>query len=403
MPQYLYSGRNATGAAVHSTLEAPDELAAARRLREQGILPLSIRPESPLLPWLERQLWRRAPGTRELAVLWRHLHQMLRAGLPLVTALRLKETDRTAPGLATFLRAIRGDVEGGSSFADALRRHKAGLAPAAVEMIAAGEVGGNLPAVLERLADQADKEERVRGKLRSALTYPTLVLILSLVAIGLMIAYVVPQFADIYSDLEQELPLSTQFLLATSQLLANHLILLLGGGAATVVGVSALARSGPGRRQLDRLWLRLPLFGPLLRQRGSARVCRTLSGLLGSTVPVLTALELAGSSAGNAVLGLAVLRVRSAVQQGGDLSSALRAAPELPPLLAEFAAVGQETGTVPEMLERAAHWLDEDVERATERLTATVEPLLTLFLTALVGAVVLMILTPIFTLWNTVQ
>ncbi|MGD2064678.1 MAG: type II secretion system inner membrane protein GspF [Nitrospirota bacterium] len=403
MPVYTYEGLNAAGRRVKGVEDGDSPIAVRNKLRKQGIFPTDVAEErggtsatqTSTFARLNVELFARV-SQHEIALCVRQLGTLLRAGMPLVSALNgiIEQLGETR--LARILTLVREAVNGGASLADALAAHPRTFNPLMVNMIRAGETGGALDVVLERLADLMERQASLRRKVQSALVYPAVLLVLGISVVSFLLVKVVPSVTKIFVDMEAELPTATTALLAISDFAQHRWWLVVLGVAAVVFGVRAYGRTDKGRMVLDGLKLKVPLFGGLLRKVMVTRFASTLSTLLASGVPLLSCLEIVRSIVLNRVLQEAIRDVRGRVQEGGAIAPALRATGQFPPIVLHMVDVGEKSGTLEEMLQRMAESYDEEVTVAASAITALVEPLMIVVLGLLVLFIVLAILLPIF-------
>ena len=343
--------------------------------------------------------WRRerVPG-RSLAVFTRQFATMVDAGVPLVQCLAVLGEQESHARLASAIRAVRAELEGGSGLADAMRRHPAAFDGLYTNLVAAGESGGILDAILQRLASCIETTVKLRGQVRSALAYPAAVVAIAAAAVGVILWTVIPTFAALFEGMGATLPWPTRAVIAASDslvVLFPAVVAALVGGA---VGLRWFRRTERGRRACDAALLRLPVVGAILRKIAVARICRTLSALFGSGVPILEGLAITAGTAGNAVIEEAVLSTRAAVERGESMSGPMRATGVFPATVVHMIDVGETTGTLDAMLAKVAAICEEDVDAAVAGLMTLLEPILIALLGLVVGAIVVAMYLPIFDL-----
>lgn len=393
MPAYSYRARDGRGRLVRGVAEAPDALFLARRLRDSGYLVVDVKPRKFLLRGRAVRL-----RAREQAVFLRQLATMIQAGLPILRAFSALERETKNKKFGGVLRQVGQRLSQGSTLAEAMESFPRTFPPLVTSMVAAGEVGGVLEEVLERLARHFEREHALGEKVRAAMAYPLVVLTIAFLALFVLTVFVLPVFESLVGTLGAELPLSTRVVLSASAFLRRHLVLVL----LTVVGVGAILRAAFGwpkvKEKRDRYVLKLPVVGPLVTKIVVSRFCRTLSTLLAGGVPLLQALEAVKRVVGNAAVVQSVEWAEKSLREGRGISGPLAACPAFPPLVAEMVKVGEETGALDEMLERIAVYYDLEVEAAVEKLGSLVEPVLILLLGGIVGFIVVSTLLPIMTL-----
>ncbi|MER3536447.1 MAG: phytochrome sensor protein [Thermus sp.] len=404
MPVYQYKARDRQGRLVEATLEAEDLRTAARLLRERGFFVTEIKePGRGLgaevrLPALER-----GPGLKDLAIFSRQLATMLSAGLTLLQSLSILEKQTENKKFREIIRKIRLDVEGGSSFSEALAKHPL-FSRLYVNLVRAGETSGGMDQILDRIATFLEKELELRGKIRSAMTYPTIVFVFAVGVAYFLLTGIVPQFAQILTDLGSELPLLTRFLIALSELLRKSTPFLLLLAVALFFAYRQYYKTEQGRRVIDRIKLRLPVFGNLNRKTAIARFSRTLALLLSSGVNILEALEIVKGTAGNKVVEEILEETRLRVQGGDPLNLTLAKHPFVfPPMVSSMVAIGEETGALEALLTKIADFYEREVDQAVASLTAAIEPLMIIFMGAIVGMIVAGMFLPLFKIIGTLS
>jgi len=373
------------------------------KLRKQGIFPTEVAEERAAaaatqtsgLARVNVELFARVPQ-REIALCVRQLGTLLRAGMPLVSALNAIVEQIGQTRLARILTLVRESVNGGASLADALGAHPRTFQPLMVNMIRAGEAGGALDVVLERLAVLLEKQASLRRKVQGALVYPIFLLVFGVLVVSFLLVKVVPSVTKIFVDMRANLPTATTVLLAISDFAQRRWWLIALLVAAAFFALQAYGRTDKGRLALDGLKLKVPMFGDLLRKVMVARFASTLSTLMASGVPLLGCLDIVRSIVLNRVLQEAIMEVRGRVQEGGAIAPAMRATGQFPPIVLHMVDVGEKSGTLEEMLEHMAETYDEEVGATAAAITALVEPLMIVFLGLLVLFIVMAILLPIF-------
>jgi type IV pilus assembly protein PilC len=403
MGVWAYKLRDNTGQVSTGKVEAETERDAINRLRGQGMV-LGLEVDRDLQSVLQRSqgLFTPRVSGKDLAVFSRQFSTMVNAGLPVVTALKVLSGQATNPRLSKALQAVAVDVETGESLAGAFARQGTLFPPIMVHLLDAGEVGGILDEVTGRLATQLEKDELVRQKVKSALVYPSIVSVVAVgVVIFLMIA-VVPKFVGVYQDLGAELPAPTQILIGVSHFAQKAWWVVALGFVGLVLGLRKWVQTDAGSLAWDRLMLKLPVFGKLLTKQAIARFARTLGALLNSGIPILKAMAVVERVVGNRVIGQAVRAAMEEIRQGATLSAPLRKEKAFPPMVMEMVTVGEETGTLEQMLGKVADFFEDDVQRTAERLSASLEPMIIVFLALSVGFIVVSMMLPIFGLWSAI-
>jgi type IV pilus assembly protein PilC len=396
---FAYTGRNATGKIVKGRMDASSQQAVASRLQGMGLSPVSIA-EASEGTGLQREItipgFSRGVKTKDLAVMSRQMATMIGAGLSLLRTLNILAEQTESKPLAAVLATVRDDVEVGVSTSQAFAKHPQTFPPLMISMVRAGETGGFLDQALDSVAENFEKEVALKGKIKSAMTYPTIVLIMSLVSVVAMLVFIVPVFQKMFAQLGGKLPLPTMMLVYLSQSMVVV-------GPILAVLLIAFAIWWPKnrntlrvRRFLDPLKLRMPVFGPLLTKVAVARFSRNFSNMIGAGVPILQALHIVGETSGSWVMEDALKNVADAVRQGQSVSAPLGQQPVFPPMVTQMIAVGEDSGSLEVMLDKIADFYDQEVEAATEQLTAMIEPLMVAFLGVVVGGMIVALYLPIF-------
>lgn len=399
MPAFSYQAIDTQGATQRGVLEADSERAVRSQLRARQLVPLAVQPV--VSPTQSRDLvwWpRRVLSQTGLTIWTRQLAGLVDAGLPLERALTALADAASSPQQQALVAALRADVNAGSSFAQALAEHPAEFSPMYRAVIAAGEHSGQLGLVLERLADDLEARQALRSKVLAALLYPAIVSGIALVIVLFLLAYVVPQVASVFTSSQRALPLLTVVMLAISQAVqAAWLWALLAATVATLALRWSL-RQPSVRQQWDAAWLRLPVLGALSRGYNAAQCARTLALLIGAGVPILKALQTAADTLPNTALRADLVEAQGLVREGAPLGKALAHRQRLPSLLAMFARLGEQTGELPQMLQRAAQQLSNEVQRKALYWATLLEPLLIVGMGVVVMLIVLAVMLPIIQL-----
>lgn len=395
---FAFTGRTRRGERVRGERRAPSVEDAVAALRRERILVTAIEPverRGPAADWLGRS---GAVPARSLAVFTRQFAVMIDAGLPLVQCLDALGKQEEDGRFAAAIRAVRSDVEDGSTLADALRAHPRSFDRLYTSMVAAGEAGGVLDTILERLAAHVEKQAALRGQLRSAMTYPLTVLSIAAVVVGVILWKVIPTFAALFEGLGAALPLPTRLVVAAGDWFAAGAPLLGLGALGAALAFRRYYATRRGRRVIDGAVLRAPLVGGIARRTAVARFCRTLSALLGAGVPILESLDVTAGAAGNAVVEEAVRKTRAAIERGESVAAPLRGTRVFPALVTQMIHVGETTGALDSMLAKVADFYEEEVDRAVTGMTALLEPAVVAVLGIVVGGIVVAMYLPVFEL-----
>ncbi len=396
---YEYRGRRASGKLVKGVIEAQHEMAAANELRSMGVSPISVI-ESTKKNAGKKQIsipsFHRHLKLSELSVMSRQMSTMLGSGLTVLRTLRILSEQIENPKLAKVIKVVGDDVENGSTISSAFSKHATVFPPLMISMIKAGETGGFLDDAVEAVAENFEKEAKLRGKIKSAMTYPVIVLIMSLISVGSMLVFVVPVFDKMFSRMGSQLPLPTQILVTASRALTFVLPVLIVAFVIFTAWWQKNRHTIRVRKFIDPLKLKLPVFGKLIKKIAIARFARNFSQMIGAGVPILTALDVVGRTSGNWVIEDALAKVAESVSDGQTLSIPFSAQRVFPTMVSRMISVGEDAGSLELMLEKIADFYDQEVEAAAEQLTAMIEPLLVAFLGVVVGGVIISLYLPLF-------
>lgn len=402
---FNYEAVGKNGQVSEGRLLSTSESEAVARIRRLGLRPVQV--ELARTSRLSGEVNIRGLGDRispaEIAILSRQFSTMVGAGVPLLRSLSVLLEQTENVHLTNVLQQVRTDIESGDSLSESLARHPKVFDKLYIPMVKAGETAGALDVVLGQLATTLERSVALRNKVKSAMTYPIAVLCLVVVVIAAMLLFVVPVFADIYDDLGGGLPLPTRTLVAISVALTTKLPLTAFAIGATTYVTRFWLGSDRGRLQWDRIKLRLPLIGDMIHKTAIARLTRVLAVLSRSGVPILDALTIAGETVGNAAIQQAVLETRQEVRRGGSMGRKMSEDPLFPPMVIQLVAIGEETGTLDEMLETVADAFEQEVEASVDGFAALIEPLLMAFIGFVVGGMVIALYLPMFRLVDLVQ
>ncbi len=411
MATYNYVAKDALGKVITGTSEAENEQILVRRLREKGYWVQKVNAARAAAP---RQAQAAASGGsmaafsrvsgRDLAIFCRQFATMIDAGVSLVRCLAVLEEQSGSARLRQIIREIQGAVESGETLSRALTRWPRIFSRLFVGLVRAGEVGGVLDETLNRLATFMEENERLRRKVKSAMTYPALVLCFATIVVIGLVTFILPQFVKVFQDLgiDQNLPKPTQILIQISNFLTTKWYMVIGGALLFFVVFSQYTRTRIGKRHWDWARLKFPIFGKLNHKIAIARFSRTLSTLLSSGVPILQALETVAGAVDNEIIGDAVMAARAAIREGEQIGDPLQRSGMFPPMGVQMISVGEETGALDDMLTRIADFYDEEVDTAVDALTSLIEPVMIVFMGSVVGGMVVAMYLPMFKLINVV-
>jgi general secretion pathway protein F len=399
MPAYSFEALDAQGQTRRGVLEADTARTARSQLRAQDLVPLKVEPVQRTSSGLNTVIWEsKVFGTTALAVWTRQLSGLVNAGLPLERALAALSDEAETPRQRDLVSSLRTEVNAGAPFAKALSQHPREFSAIFTAVIGAGEQSGHLGLVLERLADDLQEQQNLRGKLLAAGLYPAIVCVVALVIVLFLLAYVVPQVAQVFGSNQQQLPALTSFMLALSSFVQNFWLWGLVLVALLSAGGHVALKQADVRLRFDAMWLQLPLIGRLARGYNAARFASTLAMLATAGVPILKALQAAADTLSNTALKRDAQDALVLVREGAPLASAIAQHPRFPRLLVMFSRLGEQTGTLPTMLQRAAAQLSEEVQRRALQLATILEPLLIVAMGAMVMLIVLAVMLPIIQL-----
>ncbi|MDF2743111.1 MAG: type secretory pathway, component PulF [Actinomycetia bacterium] len=401
---YAYKVRDREGKMAAGSMEAESEEAVVGRLRQLGYAPISIEPEKGAGLKTEVKL----PGTgrvklKDLAVFSRQFATMINSGLSLLRSLTILGEQTSNRRLGEVIIQVRAEVEKGTSLSAALARHPKVFNRLYISMVRAGEIGGFLDQVLVKVAETFEKEVELRGKIRSAMTYPVVVSIMVVGIVSAMLIFIVPTFENLYSSLGGTLPLPTRMLMGASNILRRFFPVVVLAVVALVFLFRRWKATDSGRYQWDKFKLKVKVFGPLFHKSALSRFSRTLSTLIRSGVPILQALEIVGETVNNMVISRAVRDVQDSVREGESLATPLAKHATFPAMVVQMMAVGEETGALDTMLSKVADFYDQEVEAAVASLTSMIEPILIAVMGAAVGGMVIALYMPLFNIINLVQ
>ena len=391
---FQYKVRDRAGNVTSGSLVADSEALVLARLREQGLTPLDVQRQRRGLGQIE--FGGKKVKLKQIAVFSRQFATMVNSGLPILRALAILSEQTENKELARVLGEARLDVEQGASLSGALAKHDHVFNNLYVSMVRAGETGGSLDSTLLRVAEMIEREVTLRGKIKSAMTYPIAVVALVVLIMSAMLLFVVPQFKGIYGQLGGTLPLPTRALLFVSDAFKSYWYIVLGALIMARFFVRRWKRTDRGREVVDGFKLRVPVFGSLFHKTALSRFSSTFAMLLRSGVPILQALEIVSETVNNRVIGKAIADVQISVRDGESIAKPLTKYPIFPPMVVQMISVGEETGQVDTMLEKIAQFYDQEVEASVDALTSLIEPILIAIIGACVGAAVVALYMPMF-------
>ena len=402
---YAYKGRDAGGKLVKGKVDAPSEAAVVNRLRTMGLTPIEIAQSAAgtgLQMEIGGSLFEKKVGLKDLAVMSRQMATMVSSGLSLLKALTILSEQTENKKLGRVLGIVRTQVEAGASLSEALGKH-ADFPPIMVHLVRAGETGGFLETSLESVAVTFEKDVNLRQTIKSALTYPVVVLCLAIVAVIGMLLFVVPVFEGMFADLGGDLPLPTQILVTLSNNMWWIIPILAAAAGAFAFWWSRHKRDDAVRAKVDPLRLKLPVFGDLFRKVAIARVTRNLGMMIKSGVPILQALAIVADTSNNWVLEQALKNVQESVRAGRTIAQPLAEENVFPPMVVQMISVGEDSGALEQMLGKIADFYDDEVESTTSQLTSLIEPLMIAFIGVVIGGIIASLYMPMFSLYDQIS
>lgn len=402
---FEYAVRDRSGKIVKGRIEAPNQGAVANKLKTLGLAPMSINEVG--TTGLQKEI--SIPGMsdkitlKDLAIMARQLATMINAGLSLLRALSILAEQTESKPLAKRLAQVRGDVETGGAFSSALVKHADVFPPLMINMVKAGEVGGFLDQVLVSVAENFEAEVKLRGKVKSAMTYPVVVFIIAILAVVGMLLFIVPVFAGMFASLGGELPLPTQILVKLSEILKWTGVPMLVAVVLFAIWWGRHKNDRRVRELVDPWKLKVPVFGNLFKKIAVSRFTRNFGTMIHAGVPILQALDIVGETSGNLVIEKATRSVQESVRAGHSLTDPLSQHAVFPPMVVQMMAVGEDTGALDDMLEKIAQFYDQEVEATTEQLTSLIEPLMIVVLGSIIGGMIIALYMPIFSVFNLIN
>ncbi len=396
MPTFVWEARTRVGETRRGEMEAATSEAVTQRLRAQNLQPAKVKKKA-------TQIEIRFPGssgvsTKDLVVFTRQFATMIDAGLPLVQCLEILSSQSDNPRFRTVLVDVKNNVEAGTTLADALRRHPKIFDRLFVNLVAAGEAGGVLDTILNRLAAYIEKNMKLVKQVKGAMVYPTIVVFVSIVVTFVLLYWVIPVFQKMFQDFGSALPAPTQIVVNLSEFLRHNVLWFLLGTGGAVAGFITALRTPRGRELFDTLILRMPIFGPLIQKVAVAKFTRTLGTMLSSGVPILDALDIVAATAGNVVVENGLKRVKAKISEGKTIAQPLAEIPVFPPMVVQMISVGESSGAMDTMLNKIADFYDDEVDAAVGTMMAMLEPLIMAFLAVILGGLVIAMYLPVFSM-----
>jgi type IV pilus assembly protein PilC len=401
MAEWVWEARAATGELRKGIMEAESAELVQSRLRAQKLNPTKVKKKP-----IEINIQIGSPvSQKELVVFTRQFATMIDAGLPLVQCLDILATQGDNKAFTAIIRDVKGYVEQGGTFSDALKRHPRVFDDLYVNLVAAGEMGGILDTILNRLAVYIEKKVKLKRQVRSAMVYPSAVLVVAIIVITIMLTWVIPSFRAMFADFggEDQLPGLTLMVVGLSDWFVSNGLFIALGAIALVVGTSYFYRTPAGKQFFHRMFLTMPLLGPVMRKIAVARFTRTLGTLLASGVPILDAMNIVAKASGNVVIEEAINRTADRIREGRTMSEPLMETKAFPPMVCQMIGVGEQTGALDQMLNKIADFYEEEVDVAVAALTSLLEPLMMVVIGGIVGVMLIAMYLPIFEIAGKIQ
>ncbi len=399
MPSFLYKAKSPGGEVIKGEIEAPQKRAAIDRLRNKRMIVLDISEKG--ADFTSDMLNRMNPlknrvKEKDLVVFARQLSTLVSAGVPIVQGLSILIRQIENEYFRNIVNRMREDIESGSAIAEAMEKHPSAFGELFVNMVKAGELGGILDVILQRMADFLESSSALKSKIRGAMVYPGVISFVALAVTLFLLIVIIPSFGETFAEFGQELPLPTQMLLGLSDFLGRYILYMIPAFILMLVGLKKYYDTDEGSRKIDQFMLNVPVFGILVRKAAIARFTRTFGTLVKSGVPILEALETVAHTSGNRVIEAAVLDAKDAIREGEKIAEPLQKSGVFPPMVMQMISIGEETGNLDMMLAKIADFYDSEVDRAVDGLTSMIEPIIIVIMGIVIGAIVIAMFLPIF-------
>lgn len=398
MPKFTWEARTKTGGAQKGVIEAASVEMVEAQLKRYGFANISVKPAATSFELKLPKFGGGKVETKDLVIFTRQFATMIDSGLPLVQCLEILATQQENKFFKDILFKVKERVESGSTFSEALGQHPKAFDQLYVNLVAAGEAGGILDTILNRLAAYIEKAMKLKKQIKGAMVYPLTIMSIAVVVVGVILVFVIPTFAKMFTEFGGELPAPTKFVIGLSNFLLKYIVVIIALIFATITGIKKYYATAGGRKKIDALALKTPVVGPLIRKVAVAKFTRTLGTMVSSGVPIMDGLEIVAKTAGNKVVEEAIYGVRQSISEGKTMAEPLAACGVFPPMVVQMIAVGEATGAMDAMLSKIADFYDDEVDDAVSAMTAMMEPMLMVFLGTTVGGLVVAMYLPIFKL-----
>ncbi len=399
MANFSYTVKTEDGTVQKGAIMANNQAAALQALKERGLQPLVVKEAKK--DWKNINI--KLPGgnkvkNQDLVMFTRQFATMVNAGVPLVRTLATLRDQTESDGLKSILNEVADEVEGGKQLSEALGEHPKVFSSVYVNMVKAGEEGGILDQILDRLATQIEKDTEIKGKVKGAMIYPLVILCITFLAFGIIMIFIIPQLAGIFEDLDSDLPLMTRIVVGLSDFMVNNILLLIAGIVGVIIGFTRILKTPKGKWIFDSLVLKAPIVGPIILKVNVARFSRTFSSLSNAGVSVLESLSVTAGALSNTVIQHSIHESITRIKSGESIANSIAAGGVFPPIVTQMAAIGEETGQIDTVLNKIAEFYEQEVDRVISALTSIIEPVLILFLGGIVGVIVASVFGPIITM-----
>jgi len=395
MPVYLWSGKNRQNKKQKGEMEAPTEEAVRSELIRRKITPSKIK-KKPKDLFENISFMQPKIKQKDIIIFCRQFSTMIDAGLPIIQCLDILYAQHENKTFKKMLREIKQNVESGQTFAEALKKHPKQFDDLFINMISAGEAGGVLDTILRRLSAYMEKAAKLKAQIKGAMTYPTVTIVIAIIVVGIIMVFVIPVFEEMFEGMGGALPVPTQIIVNMSRFIKSNISYIIIGIVLAIFAIRRFYKTEKGRALMDNLFLKLPVFGLLIRKAAVSKFTRTMGTMLASGVSILDALDVVAKTAGNKTIEKAVYETRSAIAEGRTMSDPLTESGIFPSMVCQMIAVGESTGALDTMLTKIADFYDEEVDQAVENMTSLIEPFMLVFLGVVIGGLVVSMYLPIF-------
>ncbi|RLL51878.1 type II secretion system F family protein [Mariprofundus sp. EBB-1] len=391
MPEFTWTAKNKQGVSQSGELEATNREIVVAILRRKGLVDIKAKKKP-----IEIVIFPEKVDDKDISIFFRQLSTMINAGLPLVQCFELAERGAEKKAMVKLLNDVRVNLEGGNPLGETMRKFPKEFDRLTCALVEAGEQGGILDTILLRLCIYKEKALSLKAKIKSAMVYPIAILVVSFIVTSILMIFVIPVFSEMFADLGGELPMPTQIAMSISDVFVEFWYLIIGTPIVLVLAIRALYQTPNGRYQLDKLLLALPVLGDVLRKASVARFCRTFSTLSAAGVPILEALDTVAETSGNVVIEQVILSSKDSISQGQTLTAPLEASKIFPLMVTQMISIGEQTGSLEDMLAKIADFYEEEVDTAVNNMQQLMEPLIMAFLGVVIGGLVVSMYLPIF-------